>query len=145
MSIIDRKKELIITSGGKNIAPVAIESLLKRHALVGEALAYGDRRPYVVALIVLDPETAPAWAASRGITYSSLAELSEHPDVLAEIGLAVAAANEELARVEQVKTFHMLPTEWTVDSGELTPSLKMKRRVVQDKYHEAIEALYAAG
>ena len=145
LSIIDRKKELIITSGGKNIAPVAIESLLKRHALVGEALAYGDRRPYVVALIVLDPETAPAWAASRGITYSSLAELSEHPDVLAEIGLAVAAANEELARVEQVKTFHMLPTEWTVDSGELTPSLKMKRRVVQDKYHEAIEALYAAG
>jgi len=66
-------------------------------------------------------------------------------NVLTEIGLAVAAANEDLARVEQVKTFHMLPTEWTVDSGELTPSLKMKRRVVQDKYHEAIETLYASG
>lgn len=142
--IVDRKKELIITSGGKNIAPVAIEALLTRHPLIGQALAYGDRRPYVVALIVLDPEAAPGWAISSGITYSSLAELSEHPEVLREIGLAVAAANKELARVEQVKAFHVLPTEWTVEGGELTPSLKMKRRVVEDKNHEAIQALYAA-
>jgi long-chain acyl-CoA synthetase len=142
--IVDRKKELIITSGGKNIAPVAIEALLTRHPLIGQALAYGDRRPYVVALIVLDPEAAPGWAISSGITYSSLAELSGHPELLREIGLAVAAANKELARVEQVKAFHVLPTEWTVEGGELTPSLKMKRRVVQDKNHEAIQALYAA-
>lgn len=144
LNIVDRKKELIITSGGKNIAPVAVEALLKRHKLIGQALAYGDRKPYIVALIVLDPEVAPIWAASRGITHCSLVELSEHPEVLDEIGRAVEAANKELARAEQVKRFRVLPTEWTVEGGELTPSLKMKRRAVQDKNYEAIQVLYEA-
>lgn len=140
--IIDRKKELIITAGGKNVAPVAIEALLKNHPLVGQTLVYGDRERYIVALVVLDPETAPSWAAENGISYSSLAELSDHPLVEAEIQRAVDEANEQLARVEQVKKFRILPTEWTVDSGELTPSLKMKRRTVHEKFESEIQSMY---
>lgn len=141
--IIDRKKELIITSGGKNVAPVAIEALLTRHPLVGQALAYGDRERYIVALLVLDPEYAQKWAEASGIEFSSFTELSQDPRVIQEIQGAVDAANEELARVEQVKRFHVLPSEWTVDSGELTPSLKLKRRTVQSKFADVIKSLYS--
>jgi len=141
--IIDRKKELIITSGGKNIAPVAVEALLKRHPLVGQALAYGDAKPYLVALLVLDAEAAPAWATARGITFDSLTDLSQNPLVVAELDRAVEAANAELARVEQIKRFHVLTSEWTVEGGELTPSLKMKRCVVQTKHETEIESLYS--
>ncbi len=140
--IVDRKKELIITSGGKNVAPVALEALLKNHPLVGQTLVYGDREKYIVALVVLDPETAPGWAAENGVEYGSLAELSDHPLVNEEIQRAVDAANEQLARVEQVKKFRILPEEWTVDSGELTPSLKMKRRAVHEKYESEIQSMY---
>ena len=142
LSVIDRKKELIITAGGENIAPAAIESLLVALPLVGQALAYGDRRPYVVALLTLDGEVAPAWARARGIEASSLAELAEHPDVLAAVAEAVAAANTTLARAQQVKAWRLLPVEWTAESEELTPTLKLKRRVVHAKYADMIEALY---
>ncbi|GAA4478433.1 AMP-dependent synthetase/ligase [Rhodococcus olei] len=140
--IVDRKKDLIITAGGKNIAPAAVEALLIKHPLVGQALAYGDRRPYVVALVVLDPVAASGWASARGIEFESLDELATHPDVIAEIDRAVALANEDLARVEQVKRYTLLTSEWTADSGELTASLKVKRRVVHDMYAAAIEELY---
>src|SRR5690349_22368074 len=103
LSVVDRKKELIITAGGENVAPAAIESLLVAHPLVGQALAYGDRRKYVVALLTLDGEVAPAWAKARGIEAGSLAGLAADPAVLAEVGEAVAAVNERLARVQQVK------------------------------------------
>ncbi|MFG1782479.1 AMP-dependent synthetase/ligase [Rhodococcus oryzae] len=141
--IIDRKKDLIITSGGKNIAPAAVEALLTKHPLVGQSLAYGDRRPYVVALIVLDQEAVTAWAASQGIDVASPSELATHPDVIAEIDRAVDLANEDLARVEQVKRYRVLPTEWTPEGGELTASLKIKRRAVHEKYGDVFEALYA--
>ncbi|RDI16149.1 long-chain acyl-CoA synthetase [Rhodococcus sp. AG1013] len=141
--IVDRKKDLIITAGGKNIAPVAVEALLTKHALVGQALAYGDRRPYVVALIVLDQETAAAWATARGIAFDSLNDLATHPEVIAELDGAVELANTDLARVEQVKRYAVLGAEWTAESGELTPSLKIKRRSVYDKYADVIEDLYA--
>ncbi|MQA85188.1 MAG: AMP-binding protein [Streptosporangiales bacterium] len=141
--VVDRKKELIITSGGKNISPANIESLLKEHSLVDQALAYGDDRPYVVALIVLDGELAPAWARSHGIEFTDQARLAEHPAILDEVGKAVAASNERLARVEQVKTFRILPTEWTAESEELTPTLKLRRRVIHSKYADVIDQLYA--
>jgi long-chain acyl-CoA synthetase len=141
--IVDRKKELIITAGGKNISPVLVESLLKEHPLVGQALAFGDRRPYVVALIVLDGEVAPAWAEQQGITVQGVAELARHPRVRQEVEQAVERANCRLARVEQVKRFEILPAEWTAESEELTPTMKLKRRVIHDKYLERIEALYA--
>jgi long-chain acyl-CoA synthetase len=141
LSVLDRKKELIITSGGENISPAAIENLLVAHPLIGHALAYGNGRRYVVALLTLDGEVAPAWARARGID-ASLAELAEHPTVLAAVAEAVATANSRLARVQQVKTWRLLPVEWTAESEELTPTLKLKRRVVHAKYADIIDALY---
>ena len=143
LSVVDRKKELIITAGGENVPPATIENLLVSHPLVGQALAYGDRRPYVVALLTLDGEVAPAWAQARGIDVGSLAALAEHPAVLAAVGEAVAAANQQLARVQQVKRWRLLPVEWSAESEELTPTLKLKRRVVHAKYADDIDTLYA--
>ena len=143
LSVVDRKKELIITAGGENISPAAVENLLVAHPLIGQALAFGDRRPYVVALLTLDGEVAPAWAKSNGIEADSLAELAAHPQVLAEVTEAVAAANQRLARVQQVKRWRLLPVEWAPDSGELTPTLKLKRRVVHAKHADDIDSLYA--
>jgi long-chain acyl-CoA synthetase len=142
LSVVDRKKELIITAGGENIAPAAIESLLVAHPLVGQALAYGDRRKYVVALLTLDGEVAPAWARARGIDAGSLAELAADPVVLAEVGAAVSAANERLARVQQVKQWRLLPVEWTAETEELTPTLKLRRRIVHAKYADVLDTLY---
>jgi long-chain acyl-CoA synthetase len=142
LKITDRKKELIITSGGKNISPALIEYELQRHRLVGQALAVGDKRNYVTALIVLDPEVTPAWARAHGIEVASLAELATHPEVLAEIERGVAEANSHLARVEQVRRYRVLPNEWTADSGELTPSLKRRRRVIIERYAREIDDLY---
>ena len=143
VSVTDRKKELIITAGGENIAPAAVENALVAHPLIGQALAYGDRRPYVTALLTLDDEAAPAWARARGITVGSLAELASDPQVLAEVAAGVAAANERLARVQQVKRWRLLPVEWTAETEELTPTLKLKRRVVHAKYADVIDSLYA--
>ena len=143
VSVTDRKKELIITAGGENIAPAAVENVLVAHPLIGQALAYGDRRPYVVALLTLDGEAAPAWARARGITAGSLAALASDPQVLAEVAAGVAAANERLARVQQVKQWRLLPVEWTAETEELTPTLKLKRRVVHAKYADALDSLYA--
>jgi long-subunit acyl-CoA synthetase (AMP-forming) len=142
LSVTDRKKELIITEGGENIAPAAVENALVAHPLIGQALAYGDRRPYVVALLTLDGEAAPAWARARGITAGSLAALASDPQVLAEVATGVAAANERLARVQQVKRWRLLPMEWTAETEELTPTLKLKRRVVHAKYADVIDAIY---
>ena len=142
VSVTDRKKELIITAGGENIAPAAIESLLVAHPLVGQALAYGDRRKYVVALLTLDGEVAPAWAKARGIDSGSLAGLAADPVVLAEVGAAVSAANERLARVQQVKQWRLLPVEWTAETEELTPTLKLRRRIVHAKYADVLDTLY---
>jgi long-chain acyl-CoA synthetase len=140
--VVDRKKELIITAGGENISPAEIENHLKQHNLIGQALAYGDNRPHPVAVLTLDAEVAPGWAQARGITFSSLAELAEHPDVLAEVEAAVQAANAKLARVQQVKKWALLGVEWTAETEELTPSLKLKRRIIHSKYADIIEGLY---
>ncbi len=139
LKIVDRKKELIITSSGKNLSPANIEGLLKEHPLIGQVLVYGDDRPYVVALIVLDHELAPGWAARNGLAGDDLAA---NEQVLAEVQLAVDAANQRLARIEQVKRFEILPVEWTAESEELTPTLKLRRRIIHAKYAERIDALY---
>jgi long-chain acyl-CoA synthetase len=142
VSVVDRKKELIITAGGENISPANIENLLKEHVLIGQALAFGDRRPYPVAILTLDGEVAPGWARARGIEFATLADLAEHPDVVKEVEAAVATANEKLARVQQVKRWRLLTVEWTPETAELTPSLKLKRRVIHARYAEMIEAMY---
>jgi long-chain acyl-CoA synthetase len=144
LSVVDRKKELIITSGGENISPAVIEAHLKEHPLIGQALAYGDMRPYPVAVLTLDAESAPLWARSRGIGFSSLAELAAHDAVLNEVGAAVAAANSRLARVQQVKRWALLESEWTAETQELTPSLKLRRRVIHAKYADVIDGLYGS-
>jgi long-chain acyl-CoA synthetase len=142
LTITDRKKELIITAGGKNISPAQIENALRTHPLVGHAVAIGDRRPYVTALVALDEEIAPAWAKNQGIEVSDPTALAEHPAVLAEVQRAVDAANERLARVEQVKRFQVLGAPWTPESGELTPTLKLRRRVITERYATVIDDLY---
>ncbi len=143
VSVVDRKKELIITSGGENISPAAVENALVAHPLIGQALAFGDRRKYVVALLTLDGEVTPAWAKAHGIEATSLAELADNPQVLAAVGEAVAGANEHLARVQQVKRWRLLPVEWTAESEELTPTFKLKRRIIHRKYADVIDSLYA--
>ncbi|HEX7837800.1 MAG TPA: long-chain fatty acid--CoA ligase [Kofleriaceae bacterium] len=141
--IVDRKKELIITAGGKNVSPANLESLLKATPLIGQVCVIGDNRAYLTALIVLDAEVAPGWAAERGLTYQGLERLAAEEQVLAEIGAAVESANERVARVQQVKRFAILPSDWTVDSDELTPTLKLKRRVIHHKYAKEIDRLYS--
>jgi long-chain acyl-CoA synthetase len=142
VSIVDRKKELIITSAGKNIAPSNIESFLKESPIVGHALAFGDNRPYVVAVLTLDGEVAPVVARMGGIEFTDLADLAAKPEILAMAQEAVDKANARLSRPEQVKAFELLPVEWTAESEELTPTLKLKRRVVHTKYADVIDRLY---
>ena len=143
LRIVDRKKELIITAGGKNISPANLEALLKQHPLVGQAAVIGDRRPYVSALIVLDQEVAPVWARKAGIAFSSPADLAADPAVHAEIKKAVDDTNRHVSNVEAIKRFTILPADWTPETEELTPTLKLKRRVITQKYSDAIEEMYS--
>ena len=142
LRITDRKKELIITSGGKNISPALIEYHLQRHPLIGQACAIGDRRNYVTALLVLDAEAVRAWAAEQGVAVADGADPAASPEVLAEVERAVAEANSHLARVEQVRRYTVLSREWTSASGELTPTQKKRRRVITERYADEIDALY---
>ena len=143
LSIVDRKKELIITAGGKNISPANIEAALKAHPLVGQAAVIGDRRPFISALIVLDPDVAPSWAKQHGIEGETLAELANDPMIREEVEKGVAEANKRFSQVERVKRFAILGEEWLPDSQELTPTMKLKRRGINEKYAAEIEALYA--
>ena len=142
LKIVDRKKELIITAGGKNISPANLEAAIKSFPLIGQACAIGDGRAYMTALIVLDPDVAPTWARSRGIEFSSVADLAAHPDVRAEVERCVEEANGHFSQVEKIKKLAILPTEWLPDSDELTPTMKLKRRGVLSKYADEIERLY---
>ncbi len=141
LRITDRKKDLIITAGGKNISPGNIEGGLGTHPLVGHAVAIGDRRPYMTALLTLDPEEAPSVAAQRGWP-TELDRLAEHPPLREELQRHVDAVNAKLSHVEQVKRFAILATDFTPDE-ELTPTLKVKRKVVAEKYADVIEELYS--
>ena len=141
LTILDRKKELIVTAGGKNVAPNPIEAALKRSPLVAEAVLVGDRRPYVAALLVPDFAALSARAAVEG---ASRAEIVERPDVVALFDEVVKQVNAELARYEQIKRSALLPAEFGIATGELTPTLKVKRRVVAQRWSDTIERLYAS-
>jgi long-chain acyl-CoA synthetase len=142
LKIVDRKKELIITSGGKNISPANLEGALKMIPLVGQACAIGDNRKYIAALLVLDSDVAPTWAAARGKTEQSLVELAADEELLADIQRAVDEVNEQFAQVEQIKRFTVLSEEWLPDSDVLTPTSKLKRRGIHARYAKEIEAMY---
>jgi long-chain acyl-CoA synthetase len=141
--IVDRKKELIITSAGKNISPANLEALAKSSPIIGQAVAIGDGQRFISVLMVLDPQVAPMWAKAHGMEAASMAELSENPLVIEEVRRALMVANTHLSRVEQFKRFTILPGEWTPESEELTPTMKLKRRVIHSKYQPQIEAMYA--
>lgn len=143
LKVVDRKKEMIITSSGKNIAPSNVENLLNESPVIGHALVFGDARPYCVAVLTLDGEVAPVVAQRLGIEAGSLAELAQHPAIVAMAQDAVDKANARLSRPEQVKAFELLPVEWSAESEELTPTLKLKRRVVHHKYADVLDRLYA--
>jgi long-chain acyl-CoA synthetase len=145
LSIVDRKKEIIINSGGKNMSPSYVEARLKTSSpLIGQAIVVGDARPYNVALLVLDPDGAAAFARAHGLP-TALAQLVDSSAVKAEIAAAVERANARLSRVEQIKRYALLPDEWTVGGAELTPTMKLKRRSIHEKYAAAIASLYAGG
>ncbi|MBO9534959.1 MAG: long-chain fatty acid--CoA ligase [Solirubrobacteraceae bacterium] len=141
ISIVGRKKDIIITAGGKNLTPANIEAELKLHPLVSQVVMHGDRRPYPVALVTLDPESAPQWAEQNGLP-TDLAELSKQPKVIAEFQAALDAANAHYAQVEQIKKFTILPRDFSQETGELTPTLKVKRNVVEQMYATALDAMY---
>jgi long-chain acyl-CoA synthetase len=141
--IVGRKKEIIITAGGKNIAPAKLETILGNHPLISKACMVGDGRKFLTMIVALDHEEAPAWAEANGLVYEDLATFSRLPEVEAEVERAIDEANQSVSSVEQVKKWIIVPDEWTPDSGEVTPSLKLKRKVVLEKYSDEIEGLYA--
>jgi long-chain acyl-CoA synthetase len=143
LRIVDRKKELIITAGGKNISPANLEAALKAQPLIGQACVVGDDRPYVAALLVLDPDVAPVWAVQHGLSASTLPELAADEDVRAEIAREVDEVNGRFSRAEQIRAFTVLDEDWQPDSDELTPTMKLKRRGILAKYSAEIDALYA--
>jgi long-chain acyl-CoA synthetase len=145
LTIVDRKKELIISAAGKNMSPANIEATIKSGSpLIGQACCIGDRRPYNTALIVLDADFAPAWAATQGIEQTSLESLAGDERVRAAVQTGVDAANAKLARVEQVKRFEIVAGDWLPGGDELTPTMKLKRKPIAAKYERAIDALYSA-
>jgi long-subunit acyl-CoA synthetase (AMP-forming) len=143
LKIVDRKKELIITAGGKNISPANLESKLKAHPVIGTACVIGDQRPYLTALIVLDPDVAPAWAAGEGIEDSSLEALAGNERLRDEIQKAVDDLNSQVSKVEGVKKFTVLGQDWLPGAEELTPTMKLKRKPIAEKYAAQIETMYS--
>jgi long-subunit acyl-CoA synthetase (AMP-forming) len=141
--IVDRKKEIIINAAGKNMSPANIESALKGAGpIIGQIAVIGDARPYNTALVVLDSDFAPAFAAQQGLEASSLEDLAGEESVRAAVQAAVDKGNQELARVEQVKKFTILPGDWAPGGDELTPTMKLKRKPIAEKYAGEIEAMY---
>jgi long-subunit acyl-CoA synthetase (AMP-forming) len=144
VTIVDRKKELIINAAGKNMSPANIESALKGSSpLIGQACVIGDGRPFNTALIVLDADFAPAWAGQRGLAARALADLAAEPAVRDVVRQAVDTANDKLARVEQIKRFTIVAGDWAPGGEELTPTMKLKRKPIAAKYAVEIEAMYA--
>ncbi len=142
--LIDRKKELIINSAGKNMSPANIEAAIKTASpLIGQAAAIGDRRQYNTALVVLDADFTPQWAAQHGLDGTSLEELATEPKVIEAVQQGIEAANQRLARVEQIKKFTIVRGDWLPGGDELTPTMKLKRKPIADKYATEIERMYA--
>jgi long-subunit acyl-CoA synthetase (AMP-forming) len=144
VKIVDRKKELIISAAGKNMSPANIESEVKTSSpLIGQAICVGDGRPYNVALITLDPDVAPGFAQQNGIDDASFESLATNDKVIAAVQEGMDRANDHLARVEQIKKFKILPSDWEPGGDELTPTMKLKRKPIHEKYEKEIEELYA--
>jgi long-chain acyl-CoA synthetase len=140
--ITDRKKDLIVTAGGMNLAPQNVENLLKGDPFVSQVMVYGDRRPYPIALITVNPEELAKFAREQGILTTDPAVVTKHPKVVERVGRIVDEKNSQLQSYAKIKKFAVLPVDFTQEGGELTPTLKVKRKVVSEKYQQAIEELY---
>jgi long-chain acyl-CoA synthetase len=146
LRITGRKKELIVTAGGKNVAPAVLEDRLRAHPLISQCMVVGDQKPFIGCLITLDPEAIPGWAKAKGKPESvTTAELVDDPDLQAEMQAAVDEANKAVSKAEAIRKFSVLPEDWTEEGGQMTPSLKLKRSVVMKQYEDAVEGLYAGG
>ncbi len=139
--ITGRKKEILVTAGGKNVAPAVLEDRLRAHLLVSQCMVVGDGQPFIAALVTLDPESVVPWAESRGKS-SRIADLVDDPDLRAEIDTAVEDANKAVSRAESIRKFTILAEDWTEEGGQLTPSLKLKRNVVMREFRDEVAALY---
>ncbi len=144
VSITGRKKEIIVTAGGKNVAPAVLEDALRAHPLISQCLVVGDAKPFIGALITIDQEALPGWKERNGIAADlSIAEIVVHADLVAEIDAAVAEGNTKVSNPEQIKKYRILDVDFTIETGELTPTLKLKRNVIHETFGTAIEAIYS--
>jgi long-chain acyl-CoA synthetase len=139
--ITGRKKEILVTAGGKNVAPAVLEDRLRAHNLVSQCIVVGDGQPYIAALVTIDPESFPTWAEAHG-KKGEIADLVDDPELRAEIETAVEDANKAVSKAESIRKFTILPVDWTEETGELTPSLKLKRNVVMREFRDDVAALY---
>ncbi|WGH93994.1 AMP-dependent synthetase/ligase [Auritidibacter ignavus] len=144
LSITGRKKELIVTAGGKNVSPSQLEDVLRSDVLISQAIVIGDQRPFVAALVTIDEETAPDWLRQQKLDPEmSIKEMSQHPDIIAHVQTLVDKANDTVSRAESIREFRITTEDFTVESGQMTPSLKIKREVVTRDYEDLIEEIYA--
>ncbi len=143
LTITGRKKEIIVTAGGKNVAPAVLEDQLRANALISQAMVVGDAKPFVGALITIDPEAFEGWKQRNGKgAGTSVGDLVTDPDLVAEVDAAVKQANQSVSHAESIRKFRILPVDFTEDTGELTPTMKVKRKVVAEKFAPEIEAIY---
>lgn len=143
LTITGRKKEIIVTAGGKNVAPAALEDPIRANPIIGQVVVVGDQRPFISALVTLDPEMLPTWLANNGLEGTmSLADASKNPAVRAEVQRAVDAANGRVSRAESIRKFTILDSEWTEASGHLTPKLSIKRNIIMNDFADEIAAIY---
>jgi long-chain acyl-CoA synthetase len=142
LHITGRKKEIIVTAGGKNVAPAVLEDRMQAHNLIGPTMVVGDGQPFIAAIITLDPDALSAWAKSRGKASDTVSGLRDDPELIAEIQAAVDDANAAVSRAESIRSWRLLDAGFTEESGHLTPTQKLKRNIVANDYSEEIEAIY---
>ncbi|HEX7405469.1 MAG TPA: long-chain fatty acid--CoA ligase, partial [Candidatus Nanopelagicaceae bacterium] len=140
--IVGRKKEIIVTSGGKNVAPAVLEDRLRAHPLVNQCMVVGDNKPFIAALITIDPDALKAWVAINKKDGATIAELCNDPDLIAVIQTGVDRANKAVSKAESIRKFTILPTDFTIAGGQLTAKLSLKRHVVSKEFAAEIEAIY---
>jgi long-chain acyl-CoA synthetase len=143
LHITGRKKELIVTAGGKNVAPAVLEDRLRAHPIISQCVVVGDNKPFIGALVTLDPEALPQILAANNIESAPVSELAEHTDVRALVQKAINAANEAVSNSEAIKKFTILPLDLTIDNGYLTPKLSIRRHLIVQDFASDIDSLYA--
>ncbi|MGB2947390.1 MAG: long-chain fatty acid--CoA ligase [Rhodococcus sp. (in: high G+C Gram-positive bacteria)] len=144
ITITGRKKEIIVTAGGKNVSPAGLEDQLRAHSLISQAIVVGDQKPFIGALVTLDADALSKWKATHSKPAdATAADLAQDGDLLSEIDSAVAAANKSVSHAEAIKKYRILPSDFTEESGEMTPTMKLKRNVITESYADDIEAIYA--